>query len=42
VSRRLDDLLRYLRAITMRLDALDDIGRDGERMPVAHRVAAAC
>jgi ATP-dependent helicase HrpA len=40
--RRLPDLVRYLRAISRRLDTMaDDPGRDGERMAVVHRVAGA-
>ena len=38
-ARRLPDLVRYLRGIAHRLDkAPADIGRDGDRMDVVHRV----
>src|ERR1017187_9015523 len=41
-SRRLPDLVRYLRAITQRLEkAPADPGRDAERMAVVHRVTDA-
>jgi ATP-dependent helicase HrpA len=41
-SRRLPDLVRYLRAITQRLEkAPADPGRDADRMAVVHRVADA-
>jgi ATP-dependent helicase HrpA len=41
-SRRLPDLVRYLRAISRRLEkAPADPGRDADRMMVVHRVAAA-
>jgi ATP-dependent helicase HrpA len=40
--RRLPDLVRYLRAISRRLDtAAEDPGRDAERMAAVHRVADA-
>jgi ATP-dependent helicase HrpA len=42
-SRRLPDLVRYLRAITQRLEkAPADPGRDAERMAIVHRVTDAC
>jgi ATP-dependent helicase HrpA len=41
-SRRLPDLLRYLRAVTRRLEKLPEApGRDAERMAAAGRVADA-
>ena len=41
--RRLPDLVRYLRAISRRLDtAAADPGRDAERMAAVRRVAEAC
>jgi ATP-dependent helicase HrpA len=41
-SRRLPDLVRYLRAISRRLEkAPADPGRDADRMMVVHRVADA-
>jgi ATP-dependent helicase HrpA len=41
-ARRLPDLVRYLRAITRRLEkAPADPGRDADRMAVVHRVTAA-
>ncbi len=40
--RRLPDLVRYLRAISRRLDTLaSDPGRDAERMAIVHRVSDA-
>ena len=40
--RRLPDLVRYLRAISRRLDTLAaDPGRDAERMAIVHRVTDA-
>ncbi|MBO0775139.1 MAG: ATP-dependent RNA helicase HrpA, partial [Actinobacteria bacterium] len=41
-AQRLPDLVRYLRAITLRLDkAPEDPGRDAERMATVHRVSDA-
>jgi ATP-dependent helicase HrpA len=41
-ARRLPDLVRYLRALTRRLEkAPEDLGRDAERMAAVHRVTDA-
>ena len=39
--RRLPDLVRYLRAISRRLDKLPDDPRDAERMEAVHRITDA-
>ena len=42
-ARRLPDLVRYLRAITHRLEKMqENPGRDAERMAVVHRVMDGC
>jgi ATP-dependent helicase HrpA len=42
-SRRLPDLVRYLQAITLRLDRTPwDPGRDADRMAAVHRMTDAC